>query len=803
LRSLSIYRRVSTFRSPAVFTLLIVLFSLSFITGCTIETSTTEGRMLLWHSWDETERPYLDQALSRFHDVYPDVEVISAYIPRGELLSRYRSAAAIGLGPDLFFASSQSIRELAQDSLIRDVTELVSYQDVFLSSALINTTYQGRLYGIPFGLEPVAMYYNLDLVESPAATLDDLLADVSDGVGVAINSQFEQAIWGNQAFGGRLFDEQGRVLLDEGGFANWLNWLKNAQENGIFLSRDDATLRDLFLQERVAYYVAGPDFIDEAHEALGAENVGITPLPSGPNGPSGPLLMVEALLVNESSAQRQVNIAITLAQFLTNNEQSAAFVRQSSLIPANRQVRIDERAYPDVAAFISQARTSVPIPNIPQMTDVLSTGNSILTRVFEGVLDVNDAAEQLTNEINTAYGFDTAAVVETTCQDEGRLVMWHQWQGRAARWLSDSVTAYEEVCPQVSVELVNPLQADDEAENSLLIAYQNAVETGDAPDILLGDSRWLLTLTNERLIQETPSDLLPRFLPAAQAVAHAGDATYGIPLTVDTPILFYDQSVIEDPAATLDDLLEAAQQGQSVGLLTDFDLAYFGIGAFGETMFQNSSDAEGITSTEAFVAWLAWLKEADLTPNVLLNPDRTRLRDLFITGNLSYYVGWSSEFDLLQSEMGANRVGLFTLPAGPAGAAKPFISAELLFVSRAITERQRDAALSFMTFLTDEPQQMEMAGRLEIIPSNTNVDVGDDTILRTLISQVATAETLPNTALAQRVRAAGSEVYQQVIFEDASPELAVEQFISRVESGVQRRTATQEAVAVTAEPEVE
>ena len=33
-----------------------------------------------------------------------------------------------------------------------------------------------------------------------------------------------------QAFGGRLFGEEYRVILDRGGFANWLAWLKDARD---------------------------------------------------------------------------------------------------------------------------------------------------------------------------------------------------------------------------------------------------------------------------------------------------------------------------------------------------------------------------------------------------------------------------------------------------------------------------------------------------------------------------------------------------------------------------------------------
>jgi arabinogalactan oligomer/maltooligosaccharide transport system substrate-binding protein len=176
----------------------------------------------------------------------------------------------------------------------------------------------------------------------------------------------------------------------------------------MFVSRDDATLLNLFLEQRVAYQVAGPEVLPRVWEKLGKENVGVVPLPAGPRGPAGPFLRVDALMFNSSSSERQLRIALALSRFLTNTEQSATLVRELGLVPANRRVHVDRRAYPSVGGFVAQSRTSVSVPNTPQMDLINKLGDSIFTQVLEGVLDATDASRDITQQVNEAFGSSDA-----------------------------------------------------------------------------------------------------------------------------------------------------------------------------------------------------------------------------------------------------------------------------------------------------------------------------------------------------------------------------------------------------------
>ena len=101
--------------------------------------------------------------------------------------------------------------------------------DDFLPAGLISSTYQGRLYSLPWFADAGVLYYRKDLYEQaglpPPRTFADLLAvrGLKERFGLPYGFIFPgqayeglvcvllEFIWSN---GGRIFDDQGRLVLD-------------------------------------------------------------------------------------------------------------------------------------------------------------------------------------------------------------------------------------------------------------------------------------------------------------------------------------------------------------------------------------------------------------------------------------------------------------------------------------------------------------------------------------------------------------------------------------------------------------
>jgi arabinogalactan oligomer/maltooligosaccharide transport system substrate-binding protein len=304
------------------------------------------------------------------------------------------------------------IGELVNEGLIQPISPDKVSATLFNSRNRALTQYRDQLFGFPLFLAPNALYYNKNLVTEPPESLDDLLVEAVAGNQVAFVPRFEEAYWGIQAFGEGLFDEQDRFTLVESGFTEWLSWLDKAQSaSGVILNIDNASLLELFTSGEVAYYVAGPEAREPLTSMMDEEDsfeFGVVPLPAGLQGPAGPLLSAETILLYAFSSPEQNRIANALANFLVNQQQSIRFMRELDHVPANPVVNVDRRIYPIANGFTRQARTAVVLPNEIPTDPLVAAGDRAYVSVLSGVLTPTEAVCRFGQEV-AAFQDYTAA----------------------------------------------------------------------------------------------------------------------------------------------------------------------------------------------------------------------------------------------------------------------------------------------------------------------------------------------------------------------------------------------------------
>lgn len=367
--------------------LLLLLLSLVLAACRAVQDNDDElsGTVILWHGWSPRDTRLLEEVLDDYEEIHPGVSIVEVAVPAEELNSRYQGAAAEGLGPDLLLGNSNSIRELANSEVIRAIEPDAIAAGALVSGSLATTTYQGTVFGTPMSLFLQSLYYNRSLVEETPATLDELLRQAAEGKAIAFVPRFEEAYWGIQGFGQGLFDADGNFTLAESGFAEWLAWLAEAQNQpGVILNVDEKSLFDLFARGQLAYYVNGPEEQESLEAALGQDAFGVTTLPSGPEGPAGPLLSSEAIMLYVFSSPEQALIAKDLVDFLVDQQQSIRFMRSLGHVPANSLVTVDPRLYPTVAGFSEQAKTAVVLPNKLKTKELEEIGDRAYATVLRG-----------------------------------------------------------------------------------------------------------------------------------------------------------------------------------------------------------------------------------------------------------------------------------------------------------------------------------------------------------------------------------------------------------------------------------
>ncbi len=367
------------------------------------------GTVKLWHSWAGNDGDALTAIVERFHQTSPNLQVETEFIEYGELARAYTVAVKDGEGPDLILAPNWWIRELAASKVLLPIGNQITAQEraQFVPASIENLVWEGILYGLPTDYELVALYFNqrlLDEIDLPN-TADDMirLAEESPSQGAGIYASFYHLAWGIAAYGGQLFDEDGRVILEQTpGAAEFMTWLQRAEGTpGIFVSLDYGMLMDRFKKEEYALFVDGPWSVGELRQRFG-EDLGVTTLPAGQSGPARPWLSADGVFLNPATTIEQQDLALTFARHMTNAESASTIARIAGRLPAHRDA--DLNGDPLLAGFAKQAGNAVSQPHFAELDEVWGYANDMITQVLRGSATPEEAVLEASTLINEANG---------------------------------------------------------------------------------------------------------------------------------------------------------------------------------------------------------------------------------------------------------------------------------------------------------------------------------------------------------------------------------------------------------------
>lgn len=358
----------------------------------------------LWHAWTGAEETVLKEVVGRFMSKNPNVTIKLLQVPFDQLQNKFTTEAGAGGGPDILIGPTDWVGPLAEAGLIRPLDEAVA--DVigdFMPTTVEALKWQGKLYGFPESFECVAMYYNTSLIETPPKNTDELKA-VAAEKGVGLNTGFYFAFGWIPAFGGQLFDENFKCILDQGGTVDALNFLAElAQSPGVQATDDYNKLEALFKAEQVAIIFNGPWASGDYVDALGADKVAVAPfpVPTATGKPAGPFLGVKHFMFSANSDEEHFQAALAFVKYVTSPEISALLMNRAGHLPANMKVEVPADNV-IVNGFIEQAKTATPFPNVKEMGAVWTPGGDMIKKVIAGELTAEQAVAEATQLINEA-----------------------------------------------------------------------------------------------------------------------------------------------------------------------------------------------------------------------------------------------------------------------------------------------------------------------------------------------------------------------------------------------------------------
>src|SRR5579872_7573790 len=124
-----------------------------------------------------TQSKWFEDMVKSWNDSH-DVKVELVYVPNNAYMdgTKLPTAFASGAGPDLFIISPGDFLRYYNGGVLLDLTPFMeqSARDDFLPNVIANRMVNSKIYGLPYEVEPMAMYYSVDAFNEIGLTDKDV-----------------------------------------------------------------------------------------------------------------------------------------------------------------------------------------------------------------------------------------------------------------------------------------------------------------------------------------------------------------------------------------------------------------------------------------------------------------------------------------------------------------------------------------------------------------------------------------------------------------------------------------------------
>ncbi len=325
-------------------------------------------------------------------------------------------------------------------------------------------------------------------------------------------------------------------------------------------------------------------------------------------------------------------------------------------------------------------------------------------------------------------------------QLQGRLLIWHPFEGKEAETLNLILNDYRELYPKVKI--VSESVPEEEISQQFIQQAQSSL----GPDLMISSYFRLSSLIKAGvLLPLNDYNLdLSTYLPRPILQVTVQDNLYGLPFSLNTQVLCYNKTKVEQPPKTLPEMIKEVQAKRQIALTSNFLDTFWGVQIFES---KPSSETRDFTfDYQAWAAWLEWLQQAKNHPDLILSSDQSTLHQTFAAGKLAYYVCRSEEISDLKGTLGEDKLGVTILPGAVNRPAGPLLLTSAIVFNRASSPATTQLALQLARFLTNAEQQTKLAIQTEsLIPANRKVKLDErlSPIQAVLFAQSKTAVGVP------------------------------------------------------------
>lgn len=382
-------------------------------TNASSEEVKVEGKVKVWID-TELVNTFKD-IVADFNKEYPDVQVevaVGSSADAKQDVAKDPKAAA-----DVFMMPHDQLGQMAESGLIYPNTkyaEEVKANNV--DSAVEGATWNGELYGYPYGVESQILYYNKEKLSADDVKTWAGLTSAGK-IGTNFGEDGANYIFGPLFMSNNLHlygetgeDPTGTDFNSDGG-VQVLEWIAAQKSNpGVIQSGAEALAN---LESGVSdAFLSGPWSKNDVQKALG-ENMAVAAYPTIDFG-NGETQMKAFLGVKLFAVNQQTDAplaAMALANYLANEQSQLAEFKAFGVIPSNKVLQENAAVQSDPVAKavmeMSQTTHSVVMPKIPEMVSFWPAMDAVINDAYKGNIKKADYMKKL-----DALVTDTAKVDE-------------------------------------------------------------------------------------------------------------------------------------------------------------------------------------------------------------------------------------------------------------------------------------------------------------------------------------------------------------------------------------------------------
>ena len=389
-----------------------------------------DGRKVItWIVFISPLRDLYEQQIAEFERRHPDIEVRIIWVPQGEYHMKFKTLAAAGQTPDMFYSGDVWLSYLMP--FMADLSPLVKRDageiglDDYFPEIRAAMQHAGRTYVVPESVNISLLYYNRRLFRaaglaepSPDWTWDDLVragqkltrpATAGDP-GVWGCSRME-GWWGEwltyiRQAGGTVFSPDGRrCVLDSPEAITGLRfYLEKSSKYHISAPGGHEPLNG-FVNERVAMLVVGHVNFWLNYNQVPGLDWDVQLLPAGPHSRAGGEVAIAGYSLSRTC--RYPEATWELMKFMTRPEIIEQVVARGG-VAVRRSIAEAEmrdphgRKHPEnLAAVYGQLQYSLPIPRHPNFIEImLQVAQPEVDRMILGELSPEETGRRAAAAVN-------------------------------------------------------------------------------------------------------------------------------------------------------------------------------------------------------------------------------------------------------------------------------------------------------------------------------------------------------------------------------------------------------------------